>query len=138
MVQPAGAGSGVQATAPSWMPQLGRDATETAAVEAVGRKVAESWRIAARSAVSGRPAGEPLAVVVDVAEAGMPVVGAGIVAEAVDIAERTVECVGSTGIHRQSARSTGTSSSRTDRMMDCTPAEFGKLGLMKGHRLMGF
>lgn len=136
MVQLAGAGSGVRAIAPSWMPQLCRGATETAAVAAVGRKVAESWRIAVRSAVSDRPAVEPLVVAVVVA-GKLSAVAVESDIEAVGIAGRKVGCADSTGTRRQSARSIGTSSSRIDRMMDCTPVEFGKLGSKKERRWMG-
>lgn len=131
MAQP-GAGSGERATEFSLMPRFCRGATETVAAEAAGRRVAGSWRIAVRFVVSGRPvAGPP--VVVAVVGKQSAVVEFDIAAA--DIAERKAECVDSAGIHRQSERSIDTSSSRIDRMMDCTPIEFGKLGLTKELRL---
>lgn len=124
-----GAGSGERATAPSSTPRLCRDATETVAAEAVARKAAESWRIAVRFVVAGRPVAGPLAVA---AVAGRRSAVAEFDIAAADIAERKVECVDSAGIRRQSVRSTDTGSSRIDRMMDCTPIESGRLGSTRG------
>lgn len=120
-----GAGSGGRATAPSWTPRFCRGATATAAAGAAGRRVAGSWRIAVRFAVSGRPVEEPLVVA---AVAGRRPAAEEFDIAAADIAGRKAECAGSAGILRQSERSTDTGSSRIDRMMDCTPIESGKLG----------
>lgn len=107
-----------------------RGATETVAAEAVGRRAAGSWRIAVRFVVSDRPVAGPLAVV---AVVGRRSAAVEFDIAAADIAERKVGCADSAGILRQSVRSTDTSSSRIDRMMDCTPIEFGRLGSTRGH-----